>query len=194
MTKPTGTIQLILWYLSLPVHVPLYYTIPSSEDYFLATFALSLVWIAVLNFFMVWWVEILGEVCHVPPIIMGFTLLAAGTSIPDAASSVAVARQGEGDMAVSSSIGSNIFDILVGLPVPWMIKTSIGLATGGSSKVRIISPYLTLYVILLLSMVFAVIFAIHMLGWKLNRTMGAVMVLLYLIFIATPICIETLEP
>ena len=54
---------------------------------------------------------------------MGLTLLAAGTSVPDLLSSVIVARMGEGDMAVSSSIGSNIFDILVGLPLPWLCFT-----------------------------------------------------------------------
>jgi len=54
---------------------------------------------------------------------MGLTFLAAGTSIPDLLSSVIVARQGAGDMAVSSSIGSNIFDVLVGLPLPWLCAT-----------------------------------------------------------------------
>ncbi len=49
---------------------------------------------------------------------MGLTILAAGTSVPDLLTSVIVAKQGFGDMAVSSSIGSNIFDVLVGLPVP----------------------------------------------------------------------------
>ena len=47
--------------------------------------------------------------------IMGLTLLAGGTSIPDAMSSIAVAKRGKGDMAVSSSLGSNVFDILIGL-------------------------------------------------------------------------------
>lgn len=51
--------------------------------------------------------------------VMGLTFLAAGTSVPDLLTSVIVARQGHGDMAVSSSIGSNIFDVLVGLPFPW---------------------------------------------------------------------------
>ncbi len=46
--------------------------------------------------------------------VTGSTLLAAGTSVPDLISSVIVARKGYGDMAVSSSIGSNIFDITVG--------------------------------------------------------------------------------
>ena len=54
---------------------------------------------------------------------MGLTVLAAGTSVPDLLSSVIVARRGNGDMAISSSIGSNIFDILVGLPLPWFLYT-----------------------------------------------------------------------
>lgn len=41
-------------------------------------------------------------------------MLAAGTSVPDLLTSVIVARKGFGDMAISSSIGSNIFDITVG--------------------------------------------------------------------------------
>ena len=45
---------------------------------------------------------------------MGLTILAAGTSIPDLITSVIVARKGLGDMAVSSSVGSNIFDITIG--------------------------------------------------------------------------------
>jgi len=52
--------------------------------------------------------------------IMGLTLLAAGTSIPDLITSVIVARKGFGDMAVSSSVGSNIFDVTVG----WVIFLS----------------------------------------------------------------------
>ena len=47
--------------------------------------------------------------------VMGLTFLAAGTSIPDLLTSVIVAKKGFGDMAVSSSVGSNLFDITVGL-------------------------------------------------------------------------------
>ena len=31
----------------------------------------------------------------------------------------------QGDMAVSSSIGSNLFDVTVGLPLPWLLYTII---------------------------------------------------------------------
>merc|ERR1711879_266260 len=110
-------------------------------------------------------------------IIMGFTILAAGTSIPDAVSSVSVARMGEGDMAVSSSIGSNIFDILVGLPIPWMIKLTWELSKDGAAEENIISPYLAFYVMLLLFMVFSVIVSIHLLGWRLKKSLGLVVAL-----------------
>lgn len=63
---------------------------------------------------MVWWATLVGETFYVGSEIMGLTFLAAGTSIPDLITSVLVARKGFGDMAVSSSIGSNIFDVTVG--------------------------------------------------------------------------------
>eukprot|EP00420_Gonyaulax_spinifera_P008120 CAMPEP_0197944972 /NCGR_PEP_ID=MMETSP1439-20131203/125677_1 /TAXON_ID=66791 /ORGANISM="Gonyaulax spinifera, Strain CCMP409" /LENGTH=442 /DNA_ID=CAMNT_0043568227 /DNA_START=9 /DNA_END=1337 /DNA_ORIENTATION=- len=193
MEKPEGRAAQILWYASLPVYVPLYYSMPKpSERWFLLTFAFSLLWIAGFSFFMVWWVEILGEVCHIPTIVMGFTLLAAGTSIPDAVSSVAVARLGQGDMAISSSIGSNIFDILVGLPIPWIIK--IGIIDGGKTEVNIRSPYLTFYVLLLLFMVFSVVLCIHLLKWRLNKTLGTLMAVLYLVFLVIAISVESAKP
>ena len=81
-------------------------------------------WIGGFSYLMVSWAEIIGNTIGIPSVIMGLTVLAAGTSVPDLLSSVIVARRGNGDMAVSSSIGSNIFDILVGLPVPWILFTA----------------------------------------------------------------------
>ena len=49
------------------------------------------------------------------PVVMGTTVLAAGTSIPDALSSIAVAKDGLANMAVANAVGSNVFDIWLGL-------------------------------------------------------------------------------
>ena len=46
-------------------------------------------------------------------------LFPAGVSVPDALSSIAVIKEGYGDMAVSNAVGSNVFDILVCLGLPW---------------------------------------------------------------------------
>lgn len=56
---------------------------------------------------------------------MGLTFIAAGVSVPDALSGIAVVKEGHGDMAVSNAIGSNVFDILVCLGVPWFLQTAI---------------------------------------------------------------------
>ena len=74
----------------------------------------SILWIAGFSYLMVWWADTTGTAAGIEEEIMGLTILAAGTSIPDLITSVIVAKKGFGDMAVSSSVGSNIFDITVG--------------------------------------------------------------------------------
>ena len=96
---------------------------PGNGKWCYLAFIISIAWIGGFSYFMVDWVSVVGNTIGVPSVVMGYTVLAAGTSVPDLLSSVIVARMGEGDMAVSSSIGSNIFDILVGLPLPWLVFT-----------------------------------------------------------------------
>jgi solute carrier family 24 (sodium/potassium/calcium exchanger), member 4 len=68
---------------------------------------------------------------------MGLTFLAAGTSVPEAVSSVIVTAQGHGSMGISNSIGSNTFDILLCLGLPWLIKTLIAPTVAGQPWVRV---------------------------------------------------------
>ncbi|MEQ2161155.1 hypothetical protein GOODEAATRI_006932, partial [Goodea atripinnis] len=103
----------------LPIVFPLWLTLPdvrreTSEKFFPITFIGAICWIAFFSYLMVWWAHQVGETFYITEEIMGLTILAAGTSIPDLITSVIVARKGLGDMAVSSSVGSNIFDITVG--------------------------------------------------------------------------------
>eukprot|EP00566_Odontella_aurita_P005048 CAMPEP_0113533902 /NCGR_PEP_ID=MMETSP0015_2-20120614/4871_1 /TAXON_ID=2838 /ORGANISM="Odontella" /LENGTH=622 /DNA_ID=CAMNT_0000433023 /DNA_START=356 /DNA_END=2221 /DNA_ORIENTATION=+ /assembly_acc=CAM_ASM_000160 len=124
-----GVLACAKYILVLPLVIALAFTVPDVRrpgwhKFCYVAFVMSIVWIGVFSYFMVTWAEIIGNTIGIPPVIMGITLLAAGTSVPDLLSSVIVARMGEGDMAVSSSIGSNIFDILVGLPLPWIIYTA----------------------------------------------------------------------
>lgn len=61
----------------------------------------------------------------IPDTVMGLTFVAAGVSVPDALSSLAVVKEGYGDMAVSNAVGSNVFDILICLGLPWFIQTAL---------------------------------------------------------------------
>jgi Ca2+/Na+ antiporter len=75
------------------------------KKYFALTFAISIFWIMIFSYLMVWWATVVGKTVGISDAVMGLTFLAAGTSVPDLITSVLVARQGHGDMAVSSSIG-----------------------------------------------------------------------------------------
>jgi len=53
----------------------------------------------------------------VSPLVIGLTIVAFGTSLPEVATSIVAVRRGEGDIAVGNVVGSNIFNILLVLGV-----------------------------------------------------------------------------
>ena len=55
----------------------------------------------------------IAENLNIEASLIGLTLVAAGTSIPDAVASIVAARRGEHDIAVGNLLGSNIANILV---------------------------------------------------------------------------------
>jgi len=182
LTPPDGCRAKVYWGLSLPIVLCLQ-TIPdtrraSMRRLFLVSFIMSIVWIAIFSYLMVWWATVCGETFGIAPEVMGLTFLAAGTSVPDLLTSVIVAREGHGDMAVSSSIGSNIFDVLVGLPMPWLLyNISFG------EPIGVTAPTLFLDIIILFGMLVTVIVVIKVCKWKMTKEMGFVMFLLYVIFV-----------
>ena len=129
---------------------------------------------------MVWWATSVGAVVGISDVVMGYTFLAAGTSVPDLMSSVIVARQGLGDMAVSSSIGSNIFDITFGLPLPWALWSLFN----GFKAIAVESDSLNFSLVLLILMLVSIVVIIALCGWKMTNTLGMAMVILYGLFLA----------
>ncbi|KAG8440499.1 hypothetical protein GDO86_006305 [Hymenochirus boettgeri] len=127
-----------------------------------------------------------GETLSIPETVMGLTLLAAGTSIPDTVASVLVARDGKGDMAMSNIVGSNVFDMLC-LGVPWFIKTVF---VDRSSPIEVNSSGLTYTTISLLFSIVFMFVAIHLNGWKLDKKLGVICLLMYLIFVTLSILYE----
>ncbi|XP_059211968.1 sodium/potassium/calcium exchanger 4 isoform X2 [Centropristis striata] len=189
---PRGIGSRLKWLISWPLLLLLFFTVPNCakprwEKFFMLSFILSTVWIAVFSYFMVWMVTIIGYTLGIPDVIMGITFLAAGTSVPDCIASLIVARQGLGDMAVSNTIGSNVFDILVGLGVPWGIQT---MCVSYGSEVMINSRGLVYSVVLLLGSVALTVLGIHVNKWRLDVKLGIYVLVLYAIFLCFSVMIE----
>merc|ERR1712060_737049 len=180
---PHGRFQQFWYVVTIPLMIVFYLTMPDvrhigNEKYCYLTFIVSIAWIGGFAYFMVNWAIGIGDTIEIPNYIMGMTFLAAGTSIPDLLSSVIVAKQGHGDMAVSSSVGSNIFDILVGLPTPWIFFTLIN-----QKNVRIFSCELAVSIFVLIGMLLSVVFSIKLSGWQMSKKLGYAMFVLYVVFL-----------
>lgn len=58
-------------------------------------------------------------------LVIGLTIIAVGTSLPELAASLASVLKGEDDMAVGNIIGSNVFNILAVMGIPGLINPSM---------------------------------------------------------------------
>ncbi|OWK59404.1 Sodium/potassium/calcium exchanger 1 [Lonchura striata] len=212
---PESRTKQAIYLFLFPIVFPLWSTLPDvrnseSKKFFVITFFGSILWIAAFSYLMVWWAhqvrgfvlsayphfrtsspiqhcfDQVGETIGISEEIMGLTILAAGTSIPDLITSVIVARKGLGDMAVSSSVGSNIFDITVGLPVPWFLFSIFN----GLSPVAVSSNGLFCAIVLLFLMLLFVIVSIAACKWKMNKLLGLTMFALYFVFLIISVMLE----
>uniref|UniRef100_A0A3B3RVE5 Solute carrier family 24 member 3 n=1 Tax=Paramormyrops kingsleyae TaxID=1676925 RepID=A0A3B3RVE5_9TELE len=189
---PSGVCNKVKWVTAWPLCLLLFFTVPNCanprwERWFMVTFVNSTIWIASFSYVMVWMVTVIGYTLGIPDVIMGITFLAAGTSVPDCMASLIVARQGLGDMAVSNSIGSNVFDILMGLGLPWALQT---LAVDYGSYIHLNSKGLIFSVALLLASVFLTVLGVHLNKWTLDRRLGIMCMLMYAVFLCFSILIE----
>ncbi len=149
---------------------------PKKERYYLV-FAFSILLIAALSYVLVESAVVTAHLMNIPEAIIALTVLAVGTSIPDLFSSIIVAKQGRGDMAVSNAVGSNIFDILVGLGLPFLI---VMLLSGGTIDA---GGDLITSVIILFGSVILLIGLLLTRRWKIGRFTGAVLVAAYVAYL-----------
>jgi len=125
-------------------------------------------------------VEALGEAFGIDQFIMGVTIAAAATSLPDALVSVRAARDDRGVASLANVLGSNTFDLLVAIPAGVLI---LGEATFDFSMAVPMFAVLTLATIIL--------FTFLRTDLQLSRTEAAGLLVAYVVFVAW-VVLETL--
>ena len=150
----------------------------APEKNFIRAFVVSIALIVALSYVLVEAMIVFSAGIGIPPVIVALTLLAAGTSAPDLMSSLDVAREGRGGMAVANAVGSNTFDLLVGLALPW----TIALAFLGLSGIDVGTGDLWISIGILVATTL-VLFAFLWTERGLSRREGIVLLLLYAVFV-----------
>ena len=111
----------------------------------------------------------------VSDLVIGLTIVAAGTSMPEVATSIAAALKGERDIAVGNVVGSNIFNILGSVGLSAVAAGPQGLAIAPSVLA------FDLWVMLAVALACLPVFAS---GHEIARWEGAVFLLYYAAYVA----------
>lgn len=98
--------------------------------------------------------------------LVGLTIVAVGTSLPELVTSIVAAKKGESDIAIGNVVGSNVFNILFVLA-----------ASAAITPMNINAQGLCDLLILLAISILAYVFCVT--NKKINRIEGAVLVLMY---------------
>jgi cation:H+ antiporter len=113
----------------------------------------------------------LGDLLSTPTFLWGMTIVAAATSLPDTFVSVKASMAGRTESSVSNVLGSNIFDLLVAVPLAVMVTGAIAI------NFTQIVPMMTFLVV---ATVVMLIFMLR--NMELNHRESTVMLALYGLF------------
>ena len=121
-----------------------------------------------------WFVEGVSGIAErfgIPQLVIGLTIVAMGTSAPEAAVSITAALKGNAGITIGNIVGSNILNILIILGITGVITTvAVSLST---LKYEI--PYLIGITIVLMFM--------GMTGKSINRIEGIILWLLFIVYL-----------
>jgi len=130
-------------------------------------FLLGLVGVGSMSSIVVWAARNIARHFSIPEIIVGATVVALGTSLPEISTCITAARKGEGQIAVGNIIGADILNIL------WIVGVA-SMANPIHVEPRVIHftfPYMILVVLVMLVSL--------RIGCRLTKGKGIVLLLLY---------------
>jgi K+-dependent Na+/Ca+ exchanger-like protein len=167
-------------YFFLPTSAVLAFTMKDMHDkknrlFYGRSCFVSVIWLGLLAEGLLQGLGVLGNLMGISPTLMGITISAVGASTPTLFSSMLVASEGHGDMAMSNALGANTFSVLVGLGLPWFAyplftgKVYYGIMDSGIIPL-IISLIVTILVFWIM---------IAMSNWELRFWMGPICLIMY---------------
>jgi cation:H+ antiporter len=87
------------------------------------TFAVGLLLLIASSRLLVWGAVSAAYQLGVPELVIGLTVLAVGTSLPELAATVTSALRGHTDIAIGNVIGSNLFNLLAVMAIPGIVSS-----------------------------------------------------------------------
>lgn len=127
-----------------------------------------------------------ARLLRIPTIVIGLTVVAFGTSMPEASVSITAALQGKNDLAVSNVIGSNIFNLLIVLGISAFVSP----IKARRSVLKKEFPFSIIVAAILLVMLVKTQFSTVLSGegtFFLGRVDGVILLALFLLFVVNTV-------
>jgi cation:H+ antiporter len=131
--------------------------------------------IIIASHFLVESSRFIAEFLNVSKAIIGLTIVAIGTSLPEIATCIIAARKGHGDLALGDIMGADILNLL------WIIGAA---ATANQIEVSLKMIYFSFPSMLI---IVGTMLLFARMGYKLQRWKGIVLVSLYVIYLVVAI-------
>ncbi|XP_045173122.2 mitochondrial sodium/calcium exchanger protein-like isoform X3 [Mercenaria mercenaria] len=149
-------------------------------------FVVAVIWIYSIANEIVNILQTFGVVFNISNAILGLTLLAWGNSIGDFIADTVMARQGFPRMGISACFGGPLFNLLLGIGIPFTIAT----VKQGDYHIQITLEEVVLAGFLALSLISSLII-IPLSRFRMSRGWGIYLVILYVVFLVVAILTET---
>jgi cation:H+ antiporter len=124
---------------------------------------------------LVWGAVGVANEFGVSDLIIGLTIVALGTSLPELAASVIAAKKGEHDIAIGNVVGSNMFNLLAVVGIATVINPMNSIAPEVLQRDWIIMLVLTIALL-------AMAYGFKGKDGKINRVEGSILVLCYIAY------------
>ena len=121
---------------------------------------------------LVWGAVGIANSFGVSDLIIGLTIVALGTSLPELAASVMAARKGEHDIAIGNVVGSNMFNLLA------VIGIAVIIAPMNSIPLEVLQRDWTIMLLLTIAL-FVMAYGFKGRNGRINRVEGTILILCY---------------
>ena len=121
---------------------------------------------------LVWGAVGVANSFGVSDLIIGLTIVALGTSLPELAASVIAARKGEHDIAIGNVVGSNMFNLLA------VIGIAVIIAPMNSIPLEVLQRDWTIMLLLTIAL-FVMAYGFKGRNGRINRVEGTILILCY---------------
>ncbi|WP_243880532.1 sodium:calcium antiporter, partial [Shewanella algae] len=105
---------------------------------------IGLILLIVSSRVLVWGAVSIAEALGVSDLIIGLTIVALGTSLPELAASIIAVRKGEHDIAIGNVVGSNMFNLLAVVGIAGVISPITGMSSEVMSRDWLVMMGLTI--------------------------------------------------